>query len=59
MLCIFSHSLQHFIRIKRVAQTVTDIVDGNDAQEDHQAGEDRQPGIFNEVVLYGGDEIAL
>jgi len=30
-LSIFSHCLQHFIRIKRIAQTVTDVVDRDDA----------------------------
>ena len=56
-LSIFSHSFQHLIRIERVAQTVADVIDGDDGDEDHQAGEDRQPGIFDEMILRSGDEI--
>ena len=55
---IFSNSFQHLIRIKRITQTVADVVDGDDAEEDHQAGEDREPGIFDDVILRGADEIA-
>jgi hypothetical protein len=57
-LSIFSHSFQHFIRIERVAEAVADVVDRDDGDEDHQAREDRQPGIFDEVILRGGDEVA-
>ena len=58
VLRIFSHSLQHLIRIERIAETIADVVDGNNREEDHQAREDRQPGIFDEVVLGSIDEIA-
>ena len=57
-LCPFPNALQYLIWIKRVTQTVADVVDRDDAEEDHQAGEDRQPGIFDEVILCGGDQIA-
>jgi len=39
MLSIFSHSFQHLIWIERVAQAVTDVVDGDNADEDHQASD--------------------
>ena len=58
ILRILPHRLQHLIWIERIAQTVADVVDGDDAEEDHQAREDRQPGIFDEMVLCGGNEIA-
>jgi len=48
---IFPNPLQHLIWIERIAEAVADVVDGDDAEEDHQAREDRQPGIFDEVVL--------
>ena len=57
-LSIFSHSFQHFMRIERVAEAVANVVDRDDGDEDHQAREDRQPGIFDEMVLRGGDEVA-
>jgi hypothetical protein len=38
-------------------QTLANIVDGNNADKDHQAREYGKPGIFDEVVLCAGDEI--
>ena len=55
---IFPNPLQHLIWIERIAEAVADVVDGDDAEEDHQAREDRQPGIFDEVVLCSWDKIA-
>lgn len=57
-LSILSNPFQYFIRIERVAQAVTDVVYGDDGEEDHQAGENRQPGIFCEVILCGVDQVA-
>ena len=53
-----SDPLQHLVGIERVAETVADVVDGDDGKEDHQAGEDGEPGVFDEMVLRGADEIA-
>jgi len=58
LLCIFSHSFQHLIWIERVAQAVADVVDGDDADEDHQSWKYCQPGIFDEMVLCSRNEIA-
>ena len=45
---MLSHDFQCLIRIERVAQTIADVVDRNDADKNHQARKDRQPGVFYE-----------
>jgi hypothetical protein len=55
VLSILSHGFQYLIWIERVAQTIANIVDRDDADEDHKAWEDSQPGIFDEVILRSGE----
>ena len=50
--------LQDLVRIKGIPQAVADVVDRNDRQEDHEAGENRQPGIADEVFLGIAEQIA-
>ena len=56
-LSIISDSLQHLVRIERVTEAIADVVDRDDGDEDHQTRENRQPGVFDEVVLRRGDEV--
>src|SRR5512143_2106326 len=53
-----SRFLQNLVRVKGVPQTVANVVHRNDRKEDHDAGEDRQPGIANEVLLRIAKQIA-
>lgn len=39
------------IRIERIPQPVTDVIDRHDGDEDHQAGEESQPGGGEDLVL--------
>ena len=42
------------IRIKRIAQTIADVVDCHDGDEDHQAGIERDPRRAEDLILRGG-----
>ena len=43
------------IRIKRIAQTIADVVDCHDGDEDHQAGVERDPRGAEDLILRGGE----
>ncbi len=58
LLLNFTNFIKYLVWIERITQAIADIVDGDDAQEDHQAGEDRQPRIFCEMLLRVAQEIS-
>ena len=58
LLLNFTNFVEHLVWIERITQAIADIVDGDDTQKDHQAGEDRQPRIFSEMLLRVAQEIA-
>ena len=58
LLLNLTNLLKYLVWIERITQAIANIVDGDDAQEDHQAGEDRQPRIFCEVFLRIAQEIS-
>ena len=58
LLLNLTNLLKHLVWIERITQAIANIVDGYDAQEDHQAGEDRQPGIFSEMLLRIAQQVA-
>lgn len=46
------------IRVERVAQSVADVVDRHDGDEDHRAGEESQPGGGEDLILRRGEDTA-
>ena len=56
-LMLFRRS-ENFMWVEGVSKAISDVVDRDDGEEDHQAGEDRQPRIFGEVFLCVAEQVA-
>ena len=54
----FANLLKHLIWIKRIPQPIANVIDGDDAEEDHQAGEDGEPGVLRKMFLRVAQQIS-
>ena len=48
----------NYIRIERIAQTIADVVDRHDRDEDHKAWEKTQPRSAEDLILRRGKDAA-